>query len=519
MNVSDERSRSLWMETAIIPDAPPLRRDETTDVVIVGSGIAGLTSAYNLVRAGKSVIVLDRGALAGGMTSRTSAHLTSTLDDLYHELISLRGLNDAKLCYASQQEAISFIEKVQAKEAIDCDFRRLDGYLFNAPGTDKEMLNREIDACHEVGFDDVAFSDQAPLPGLKTGRCLRFPRQGRFHPRKYLAGLVKATIAKGGRIHGHTPVRSLEETHEGVLVKTETGHTLRAAAAIVATNSPINDRVAIHAKQAPYRTYVIAGAVPKGAVTDALFWDTADPYHYVRLQPGEDRDMLIVGGEDHKSGEANDAEERFDFLVSWAELHFPQFEKLEHRWSGQVMDPIDFLPFIGRNPGNQHIFVATGDSGQGLTNGTVAGLVIPDLILGRDHPWAKLYDPGRVTVGAAGRFAQENLTMLASLTEYVTGGERASADELKPGEGAIIRQGMSKLAAFRDDHGELHVHSAICTHMGCLLKWNSFEQCWDCPCHGSQFAPDGQVLNGPAVAPLSPADATQRQKGAKAATE
>jgi Rieske Fe-S protein len=271
----------------------------------------------------------------------------------------------------------------------------------------------------------------------------------------------------------------------------------------VATNSPINDKYAIHTKQAPYRTYAMAFELPRGALPDALYWDTLDPYHYVRLQPGSnDQDILIVGGEDHKSGQADDAQDRFEALEAWMRNLVPTLGKELHRWSGQVQEPIDYCAFIGRNPGDERTFIATGDSGQGITHGVVAGLLIADLIVKDQSPWTEVYEPSRKPVKAVGTLLNENLTVPKNFAEYIAPGEISSWDELKPGEGAIVRKGARKVAAYRDESGRLFLRSAACTHLGCHLHWNSLERCWDCPCHGSHFAPDGTVLNGPAFSPL-----------------
>jgi glycine/D-amino acid oxidase-like deaminating enzyme/nitrite reductase/ring-hydroxylating ferredoxin subunit len=506
MNVSSETSTSLWMSTAKVSEAPALTQDERADVVVVGAGIAGLSAAYELAKAGKSVVVLDRGPLGGGMTARTSAHLASEFDDFYHEHIRLRGVDEARGYYASQAAAIDRIEEIQRSEGIDCDFRRLDGFLLAAPGTDPKLLERELDACHQVGFRGVAWADSAPVASIGTGRCLRFPGQARFHPLKYLDGLVRCIRRDGGRLFADTPVVTVEEANGEVIVKTEKEQTVRASAAVVATNSPVNDWIAIHTKQAPYRTYVITARVPHGAVPDALYWDTLDPYHYVRIQPsGEGHDWLIVGGEDHKTGEADDFDGRLTKLETWTRLHFPQAGPVEHRWSGQVMEPVDYAPYIGRNPGNRQVYISTCDSGEGLTTGVVAGMLLRDLILGRDNAWVPTYAPERVTVRAAGQYVSENLTMVTNFAEYVTGGDVSSVDELKPGQGAVIRKGREKIAAYRDPGGTLHLRSAVCTHANCIVHWNSFETCWDCPCHGSHFSVDGEPINGPAIFPLAEA--------------
>ena len=507
LNAAHERSLSVWGRAVEGLDAAPLNADATADFVVVGAGLAGLSIAYELARAGRAVVVLDRGQVGGGMTARTTGHLASELDDYYHELIDLRGEDEARQVYRAQAAAIDRIEAISREEGIDCDFRRLDGYLYLGPGTDPAVLEQEIEACHRLGFTGVAWAERAPVPGLDTGRALRFPDQGRFHPLKYLEGLARAVQRHGGRIHAGTPVRQIEEPEGEVTVTVDSGATIRARGCAVATNSPVNDRLAIHTKQAPYRTYAIAGKVPRGSVPDALTWDTLDPYHYVRLQEADDaHDWLISGGEDHKPGKEADMEERLRRLEAWTRKRFPTLGPVERRWSGQVLEPTDYAAYIGRNHGNQEVYVATGDSGQGMTNSVVAGLIIGALAQGKASPYAEAHDPTRVTPGAIGDFVSENLTVVSNMTEHLTGGDVSSTDDLKLGQGAVIRQGLSKVAAYRDEAGALHMVSAVCTHAGCIVHWNPFETCWDCPCHGSHFAVDGTAINGPATAPLTPVE-------------
>ena len=274
---------------------------------------------------------------------------------------------------------------------------------------------------------------------------------------------------------------------------------------MVATNTPVNDWVAIHTKQVAYRTYVIGMKVAKGSVTKALYWDTPNPYHYVRLQDVGDHEVLIVGGEDHKTGQADDADERFARLEGWTRERFPAAEEVEFHWSGQVMEPIDGLAFIGRNPGDQNIYVVTGDSGNGMTHGTIAGILLTDLIRGRENKWETLYDPSRISMKAAPEFAKEILNVTAQYGDYATAGDVDRVEEIAAGTGALMRHGLKKVAVYRDSHGELHKCSAICPHLGCIVDWNSAEKTWDCPCHGSRFDPYGKVLNGPANTGLEPA--------------
>jgi glycine/D-amino acid oxidase-like deaminating enzyme/nitrite reductase/ring-hydroxylating ferredoxin subunit len=370
---------------------------------------------------------------------------------------------------------------------------------------DRAALEKEYETCRKIGVN-VEWAERAPVPGIDTGKALRFPDQGRFHPIKYLAGLVRTILARGGRVYGNTAYLTHTETDAGVEITTERG-TVRASAAVFATNSPVNNRVAIHPKQLPHRTYAIAGHVPKGSVPDALVWDTLDAYHYVRVQPLNEReDVIIVGGEDHHSGQACDMEQRLASLELWTRERYPGFASAAYRWSGQVMEPIDFMPFSGRNPGSRNIYMHTGDSGEGLTNGVAGSLTILPLIIGEDSRYAPVFDPGRKSLTSASslsQFVHGQVEAVRHLAEHIGPGEVDSVDEIAPGEGAIMRAGATKVACYKSEDGIIIRRSATCTHMGCVVHWNPFEKCWDCPCHGSHFAPDGQVLNGPAVTPLS----------------
>jgi glycine/D-amino acid oxidase-like deaminating enzyme/nitrite reductase/ring-hydroxylating ferredoxin subunit len=505
-NAADQRSKSLWMDVEVAPEARPLEGDLWCDVAIIGSGIAGVSTAYELAARGQQVIVVDRGRIAGGITARTSAHLAPLCDDLTSAMIKLRGEEISRAFYESQAAAVDRIEEIQARENIDCDFRRLDGYLFQAFNTDSQVIDEELDAVRKVGAP-VHRLVGVPLAACEQQHALRYPRQATFHPLKYLKGLAAIVEAKGGTFHPSTIVGQIVERDDGsVVVITDRG-AITAKAAVVATNSPIVDTFALHTKMAPYRTYAMALSIPRGAIPDALYWDTLDPYHYVRLQPGEGRtDYLIVGGADHKSGEADDAELRFEALEAWARNLVPASKDVTHRWSGQVLDTIDYAAFIGRNPGNKNIYVHTGDSGQGITHGVAGSLINTALIVGENARWKEVYEPTRKPVRGITNYLRENLTAVKNVLEYLAPGELNSLEQLKPGRGAIVRKALAKVAAYRDRDGILHARSASCSHMGCHLHWNSFEVCWDCPCHGSQFAVDGTALNAPAISSLAEVD-------------
>jgi glycine/D-amino acid oxidase-like deaminating enzyme/nitrite reductase/ring-hydroxylating ferredoxin subunit len=496
------------MGTAQIAEGKPLAGDRVADVCVVGAGIAGLTTALELQRSGQRVLVLDDGPIAGGETERTTAHLSAVLGERYTELERLHGEGGARVAAASHTAAIDWIEAMASQIGSACEFERLDGYLFVSPGGDPAVLDLELAAVHRAGLTLVEKVPRAPVATFDTGPCLRFPDQAQIHPLHYMAGLAAALKKAGGEICTGTHVTAIEDGNP-VRVKAE-GGTVRANAVVVATNSPVNDRLAIHTKQAAYRTYVIGARIPAGSVPRALYWDTCEdpeahsasgsPYHYVRLAgivgtPGTE--LLIVGGGDHKTGQAHDAQDRFARLEAWTRERFP-IDSIAYRWSGQVMESVDSLAFIGRNPGDQNVFVATGDCGNGMTHGTIAGILLSALVQGRDHDWLKLYDPTRVTLGAAVDFARENANVVAQYADWVTPGDRSSADEVRRGEGAILRRGARKIAAYRGHAGDLHECSAVCVHLGGLVSWNPLEKTWDCPCHGARYDRLGTVVNGPA---------------------
>ncbi len=498
-----DRSRSPWM-SYFLPDAPSLDSDARVDVCVVGAGIAGMTTAYLLAKKGRRVMVIDHGSIGGGMTSATTAHLSNALDDRYHEIERLHGAEGARLVAQSHSAAIETIESMVVHEAIECDFERVDGYLFLPTGGDPDELLREYEAALRAGVKGLEWVSSAPIDGFDTGPCLRFPRQAQFHPLMYLAGLARAVKRLGGAIHCATHAREIEGGASPRVVTAE-GHRIDCAAVVVATNTPISDKVAIHAKQAPYTTYVIAARVPRGAVEKALYWDTLDPYHYVRLKDPRG-ELLIVGGEDHKTAQADDAERRFANLELWMRSRWPTAREVVHRWSGQVMEPVDCLAYIGRDPAQDNVYIATGDSGNGMTHGTIAGLVITDLIHGAAVPWATLYDPGRITFKAARNFVRETGNMAWQYVDWVKPGEIDSVEQIRAGSGAVLRRGIHKIAVYRDPGGGLHELSAKCTHLGCIVKWNDSENAWDCPCHGSRFDALGRVLGGPAVDALAPVE-------------
>jgi glycine/D-amino acid oxidase-like deaminating enzyme/nitrite reductase/ring-hydroxylating ferredoxin subunit len=510
--MSQHSTGPAWKDPLKAFQGPPLPGDLICDVCVVGAGIAGLTTAYLLSEAGRQVVVIDHAESPGGGETRyTTAHLSSVIDDRFVEVARVRGQDAARLAHQSHAAAIDLIEAVVRAEGIDCGFRRLEGHLFPARG-DEKLIRDEYEAARAAGCA-VEMLPDTPVPSLGPGPCLRFANQGTFEPSRYMAGLWAACAKRGATFHGATRARDVIGGMPAV-VQTERGGTIRANAVVVATNTPIHTRVSMHTKVAPYSTYAIAGPVPRGSFPDALFWDTLDPYHYIRLVTHQDQadlpagsDLLVVGGADHKTGQDADPGRRWDDLERWTRERFPQFGGASHRWSGMVMETLDGLGYIGADPaGGERVYLATGDSGMGMTHGTIAGVLLTDLILGRPNPWTGLYNPNRLPVKSAGDYVSEGANMARQYTDWFTGGDVKSVDEIPKGQGAVVRRGLSKLAVYRDDAGTLHARSAVCPHLGCLVRWNPAETTWDCPCHGSRFQATGEVFHGPAHADLARAE-------------
>ena len=496
-------SWSVWMQTKLPSYKQKLPHDSATDVCVIGAGIAGITTAYLLTQEGKSVIVIDDGPVGGGETGRTTAHLASAQDDRFTMLERYHGQTGTKLAAESHAAAIDRIEAICSREGIECEFQRVDGYLFSAPGESPKFLEQELKAAQRAGLADAELLPKAPLPSFDTGPALRFPRQAEFHPLKYLRGLAAAIERQGGQIY--TGVRAEKILPgEPARVLTSGGEMITAQSVVVATNAPMNNLAELPMKQAAYRSYVVSFVIPKGAVPHGLYWDTEDPYHYVRLASDPEsatNEILIVGGEDHKTGQDEDKEptSRFDRLESWTRERFPMAGEVAQRWSGQVMEPMDGVAFIGRSPHtSDNVYVITGDSGQGMTHATLGGILVTDLIAGRPNPWTALYDPSRKTLRAAGPFLRENANVAAQFFDWLGRGDVSSVADIPAGSGAIIRKGARLIAVYRDEIGVCHPRSAACTHLGGVVTWNATEKSWDCPCHGGRFSALGRVLNGPA---------------------
>lgn len=482
-----------------IPSAGKLQGKRVTDACIVGAGIAGMSTAYMLTKAGLSVILLEAGDIACGETQRSTAHLSSALDDGFCHLERMFGTDGSRLAVQSHIDAISKIETICAQEHIDCGFKRLDGYLFNPAqgGVDIDAeyaaalrMGLEADIVHEMPFAE------------KVGKAIRFKDQAVFHPTRYIEGL--------SRIIGHqniyTQSRVIDISKgDTFILHTEEGQ-VETPIAIMATHTPfIDDGIAT--KNMAYRSYVVCIKMPRSNFQDALYWDTLDPYHHCRICPIDDKwDILMVGGGDHRTGHqgsAADIRARFNELEKWARLHVPNLQEVTHRWSGQVMEPVDGLAFLGRPHPEKHpgLYVITGESGHGLTHATIGATMITDMILGRQTPLMDIYAPDRGIHQQCREWLAYNAHFAKGLLQHLWPSKQHLHD-IPIDSGAILQNGIGKKAVYRDIEGQYHNFSAKCPHMCGLLTWNDFEKSWDCPCHGSRFDHDGDILNGPASRPM-----------------
>ncbi len=490
---------SLWRSAARAPSFAPLGQDLEVDVAVIGGGITGVTAAALLVKQGKSVALLEALEVGAGETGLTTAHLTEVLDVRYHALESSFGREAARQVALSKRTAIARIATFVEQEGLACDFAWVPGYLYAENAEGAAELKRELVSARHAGLA-IEATRQVPLP-FAVQLALRVEAQAQLHPVKYLAGLRERVATWGGLIFEHTRVRAV---HDGrpCRVEVEGGHTVRAREVLVAAMVPVNNRFFLHTRQAAYRTYALAGR-PEVVPPPGLYWDTAEPYHYIRTQSAPGGTYVVVGGEDHKTGQGEAAHARAK-LVAYAR-DFLGIEQVEAVWSGQVVEPVDGLPFIGKNPGCSHVYVATGYSGNGMTFGTLAAMILSDHLLGGTSPFEALYSPRRrKPLAALKQLVAENLDYPAHLVaDRLRPGEVKDVAAVRAGEGRIVRAHGRRLAAYRDEGGGLHLRSAVCTHMGCHVRWNSAEQSWDCPCHGGRFDPLGGVLTGPPRAPLA----------------
>ncbi len=492
-------TESFWKGTLPGRPFPRLAHDLHVDVAIVGGGITGLTAALLLQRAGLQVAVIEARAVAEGVTGGTTAHLTEEVDGRYAALLRRFGFETVREVASSSRAAIELIAELSREMGDACGFKRVPGYLFTEHAEQRRLLALEQRAARHAGIETVLIDD-VPLP-FKAVAALRFEDQAELHPREYAMLLAERIVKAGGHVFEGTRADQIADGSPAAVV-TEQGTVTASRGVFVATHAPLT-KLLLQTKLAAYRSYVIAFAMERPAPA-GLFWDLDDPYHYIRSARVGDADVVLVGGEDHKTGAEKETHVHYDRLIEWARARFP-LTSVHYRWSAQVIEPVDGLPYIGKAPMKKAVYVATGFSGNGMTFGTLGAMMVRDAILGRENPWSSLYAPTRVKpLGGAKNFFAENVDYPAHLVgDRIKAPEARSVAEVLPGEGKIVRVGGRKLAVSRDEEGRLRALSPVCTHMGCHVAFNDDEKTWDCPCHGARFDRDGRVVDGPAVKPLA----------------
>ena len=504
-------SKTAW-QAARVSKFPKLAKDMRCDVAIIGGGITGLTAAYLLKRAGKRVCLLERDRLAHGDTGCTTAHLTCVTDTRLSELAKTFGKDNACLVWMGGAAAISTIEEIASREQIECDFQRIPGFLhasLTGKTDETKPLKSDCRLASEFGFE-TSFEDSVPSIG-RPG--FRLANQGKFHPLRYLAGLAPTIDGGGSSIFEHSEVTEFLDKPFGVKVN---GKQVECDYIVIATHVPLMGQTGLvnatifQSKLAPYSSYVIGAKLPKGQFPEASFWDTSDPYYYLRIDRHSRYDYAIFGGQDHKTGQKARPEQCFTALRQLL-LKLAPGAKVDRQWSGQVIETNDGLPYIGETADRQ--FAATGFAGNGMTFGTLAAMMACDAALGRKNPWRKLFSIDRKKIrGGTWNYLTENLDYPYYLVrDRIKGSEARTPRDVKPGEGKILKLDGQRVACSRDEDKKLSMISAICTHMGCVVHWNSAEKTWDCPCHGSRFQPDGQVFAGPAETPLEPVKVTPKK--------
>jgi len=492
----DGSCTSLWQDQ--IPVYQPSNDPDIQtiyDVVIVGGGITGISTALLLQKAGKKCLVIESNNLCFGTSGGTTAHLNTLLDTPYTTIIKNFGKENAQLVAAATAEAIDLIRSNVAEYNIECGFEEASAYLFSQTKDQTEELDEIYESCREVGLD-VSYNLSLPV-SIEFEKAIEVRGQAKFHPVKYVYALAKAFEAAGGAILQHTRVNGVED-NEGITVETENGN-FRTANLIYATHTPPGVNL-IHLRVEPWRSYAMAFTIQNKKYVQDLVYDMHDPYHYIRSQRIDGKEYMIVGGEDHKTGDGSNSEASFLRLESYIRKYFNP-GKILFRWSSQYFESSDGLPYIGHLPGHPgNIFVASGYGGNGMTYSSVAALLLRRIILKGESPYIKLFDPNRIKpVAGFTTFVKHNVDVLKKYIGTWFDKERLEEfADIAPGEGKVVKYEGEKIALYKDEHGELHAINPLCTHLKCSVAWNNVEKTWDCPCHGSRFSFEGKVLTGPA---------------------
>lgn len=485
---------AYWNQSNGSPAYPALPKSRETEVLIIGAGITGLTTALHLKHAGRQVVVVEAGCIGAGTTGGTSGHLDAHPEQGASKLIKDFGEEVAREVTKARMQAIDQIETWCQNFAIDCDFQRIPAYLYSESEQGAKVLNEEGESLKRLGLIANPVS-MVPLP-FGNGGGVQIADQGRFHAVKYLEGLAAQFSGGECSLYEHTKVLPPEDGSP-CIVKIEGGKEIRAQAVLVCTHSAYLGLSQFDLRVAPYQSYVLTVRIEE-ELPDALFWDDAEPYHYIRRAASDDPGLMMIGGCDHKTGQGDDERDAFHQLERYVQQRFT-VQKIEQRWSAEFFEPADGLPYVGRVPLTKHLYLGTGYSGTGLTFGTVAGRLLADLVLGQSSPMADIFRPSRVKpLAAGGSLIMENLNAAKHFVlDRFTGESIDALEEVPPGKGRLVKYEGKQWAIYRDEEGAVHVLSPVCTHMGCHVQWNEAEKTWDCPCHGGRFSCLGERLYGP----------------------
>ena len=493
-------NKAVWESNSKGTGIPQLSEEIEVDVAIVGGGITGITTAYNLIKEGKKVAVLEALEIGKGTTGSSTGNLYASTDEHLHQIASKHNEETMKTVASSRKAAVDFIEQRVKEYNIDCEFERVPFYLFTTKDdtTRSGDVEKELEASKKAGLNVSGLAPE-DFPYQMVDAITNIPGQAQFNPLKYVQQLAK-NIAQSTNclIFEHSAVVKIKDG-DPCLVHTEKGK-VRAKKVVQATHSP-KGVYAVHAAMEVYREHALAvrlkGSLPPGGI----YWHLAKSQLYsVRPYSNEQGNFLLVLDASHKLGHVKNTEESFKKVEEYLREHFA-VDKIEYTWAAQNYKSADKIPYIGTSPLEKNIYIATGFAADGLTYGTMAAMIISDAIAGKENPWAKTYDPKRFTpVASAPRFIKKNVDVATHLIkDYIFKGTEKELLEVKPGEGKIVEVDGKKLAAYRDEHDHLHLVSPVCTHLGCMVHWNNGEKSWDCPCHGSRFGVDGEVLEGPAI--------------------
>lgn len=469
------------------------------DVLIVGGGMAGISTALLLQQSGKSCIVAEAHTLGFGTSGGTTAHLNTLLDNPYNEVEADFGENNAQLLAQVTREALNLIKNNIQIYGINCEHSELPGYLYSQNSEQTQELDKILQASQRAGLD-MEYTDNIPVP-IPFEKAVIVQKQAQFHPAKYLFGMAKAFESQGGVILQHCRVEDVEE-NDILEAKTSMG-SIRARHLIYATHIPPGVNL-LHFRCAPYRSYAMAVKLRNDNYPKALAYDMYDPYHYYRTQDIDGELYLIVGGEDHKTAHEDNTEACFTRLEAHIKTYY-DVERVVNRWSSQFFEPADGLPYIGHLPGGaQNMWVATGFGGNGMTYSHVSALVFHDIFVARESKYADLFNPNRIKpVAGFANFVKENADVVTHLIGgYFSHEKIESLSELAHGEARIVKYEGHRLAIYKDENGQLHAVNPVCPHAKCSVAWNNAEKSWDCPCHGSRFSYDGELLTGPSRSDL-----------------